>query len=246
MNIVLDRNILADILIKSIVAKLDYWNQRELLESPIEVIVFDSLYKFKDDDVELIPQRTVKTISGKFRPDIVLKRGQNEISIECDGKEFHQDDYYDEWRDSLILVSSNIQSIFRLKGKDIIAELNNIIFFIASKEPTFFNKDMINRLKPSIRPEFINRDKRHDIVVKKRIIYEDHVVDNEIIERMVEITWRNLSKSFDRFCIREILISYLNPGKTIEELKSLIKEKLMATEDLFTMFYEKYPEYKTD
>jgi hypothetical protein len=246
MNIALDRNILSDIVIKNLIAKLDFWNQRELLESPIELIVFDSLYKFKDDGVELIPQRTVKTISGNFRPDIVLKRGQNEISIECDGKEFHQDDYYDEWRDSLILVSSNIQSIFRLRGKDIIAELNNIIFFIATKEPTFFNIDMINRLKPSIRPEFINRDKRHDIVVKKRIFYKDHLFDNEIVERMVEITWRNLSKSFDRFCIREILISYLNPGKTIEELKSPIKDKLMSTEDLFTMFYEKYPEYKTD
>lgn len=105
---------------------------------------------------------------------------------------------------------------------------------------------MINRLKPSIRPEFINRDKRHDIVVKKRIFYKDHLFDNEIVERMVEITWRNLSKSFDRFCIREILISYLNPGKTIEELKSPTKDKLMSTEDLFTMFYEKYPEYKTD
>lgn len=246
MNIELDSSILFEILKKTLLANIDFWNQRELLESPIEEIVFDSLYKFKNEDAELIPQRTINSISGNFRPDIILKLGQKEISIECDGKEFHQDDYYDEWRDSLILVSSNIKSIFRLRGKDIMTEMNNILYFIATKEPAFFNMDLISRLRPSIRPEFINRDERHDCVVKKRIVYDDYGFNNDKVERMVEIIWRNLSRSFDKFCIREILISYLNPGKTIEHLKSFTKGKHMSTEDLFLMFYEKYPEYMVE
>ena len=39
------------------------------------------------------------------------------------------------------------------------------------------------------------------------------------------------TKSFDRFCYREILIAYLNPGKSIEELialKSQIENLRMA------------------
>ncbi|MCD4793611.1 MAG: hypothetical protein K8R54_10280 [Bacteroidales bacterium] len=243
MNIPIDRNILSEIIKYELNSLSDFWNKKELLESPIEEMVFEYLYKFKNENAELIPQKTIKTISGNFRPDIILKNGEKEISIECDGEEFHKDDYYDEWRDTLILVSSKIQSIFRLRGNDIYTDLNNIIYFIANKEPNFFNMDMINRLKSSIRSEFINRDDIHDCVVKNRIVYDDYGLNGDLVKRMIEITWRNLSKSFDRFCIREILISYLNPGKTIDELKNLTKKKYIETEDLFTMFYDKYPEY---
>ncbi len=244
MQLELDRDMLFDIIQKRQASLSDFWNNRELLESPIEAIVFDHLFKFKNDNVELVAQKTVKTISGIFRPDIILKLGNREISIECDGEEFHKDDYYDEWRDTLILVSSNIQSIFRLKGKDIHFDLNDIVYFIAIKEPTFFNMDMINRLKPSIRPEFLDRDEMYDCGMKKRTVYEDFSFEEDTVRRMIEIIWRNLSKSFDRFCYREILISYLNPGKTIEELKTMNNLTHIHTNELFLMFYEKYPEYK--
>lgn len=87
MNIELDSNILSEIVIKTHFTNLDFWNQRDLLESAIAEIVFDSLFNFKNESTELIPQRTIKTISGNFRPDIILKIGQKEISIECDGNE---------------------------------------------------------------------------------------------------------------------------------------------------------------
>lgn len=234
-------------LIKSHIDSIaDFWNKNELLESPIEKIVFERLYKYKDESVELIPQKTIKTISGNFRPDIILKIEEKEIAIECDGEEFHQNDYYDEWRDSLILASSNIQSIFRLRGKDIYTDLQNIIYFLAKKEPIFFNQDLINRLKPSINPEFIDRNENMDCLVKKRIIYDDIGINGEPVKRTVEIIWRNIKRSFDRFCIREILIAYLNPGKSIEELIALKKEKEIPTEKLFDMFFDKYPEYKSN
>ena len=225
---------------------VDFWNKHELLESPIEEIVFELLFKYKNENVDLIPQRTVSTISGYFRPDIILKLNDREISIECDGEEFHKNEYYDEWRDSMILVSSNIQSIFRLRGSDIYTDLQDIVYFIAKKEPDFFNQDLINRLKPSIRPEFIDRNESFDFVVKKRVIYDDVGLNGEPVERTVEVIWRNLKKSFDSFCYREILIAYLNPGKSIEELIALKEMKEISTEKLFEMFFEKYPEYKNE
>ena len=246
MNIQLNNKIISQKIKAQIDSVADFWNKHELLESPIEEIVFERLFKYKNENTDLIPQRTIKTISGKFRPDIILKLNEKEIVIECDGEEYHQNEYYDEWRDSMILVSSNIQSIFRLRGKYIYTDLQDIIYFIAQKEPDFFNQDLIHRLKPSIRPEFIERNENFDCVVKKRIVYDDFGRNREPVKRMVEITWRNITKSFDRFCFREILIAYLNPGKSIEELIDLKKEKEISTEKLFVMFLEKYPEYKKD
>ena len=244
MNIQLNYKIISERIKSHIDSIADFWNKHELLESPIEEIVFERLFKYKNENTELIPQKTINTISGNFRPDIILKLNEKEIAIECDGEEFHQNDYYDEWRDSMILVSSNIQSIFRLRGKDIYTDLQDIIYFIAQKEADFFNQDLINRLKPSIRPEFIERNENFDCVVKKRIVYDDFGKNGEPIKRMVEVIWRNIEKSFDRFCFREILIAYLNPGKSIDELIDLKKEKEISTEKLFEMFFEKYPEYK--
>ena len=63
---------------------------------------------------------------------------------------------------------------------------------------------------------------------------------------MVEVIWRNFEKSFDRFCYREILIAYLNPGKSIDELIALKEIKEISTEKLIEMFFEKYPEYKNE
>jgi very-short-patch-repair endonuclease len=246
MNIQLNNKILSQRIKTHLDSVADFWNKYELLESPIEKIVFERLFKYKNENVDLIPQKTINTISGNFRPDIILKLGDNEIAIECDGKEFHKNEYYDEWRDAMILNTSNIQSIFRLRGTDIYTDLQDIIFFIAQKEPDFFNKDLIDRLKPSIRPEFIDRNENFDCVVKKRVVYDDFGKNGEPVKRMFEVNWLNIGKSFDRFCYREILIAYLNPGKSIEELIALKKEKEISTEKLYEMFFEKYPEYKDE
>ena len=247
MKQIIDSKILKDFVLNELNSRSDFLNKRELLESPIEEMVFDHLFKFKNENAELIPQKTIKTVSGNFRPDIILKLGKKEISIECDGEKYHQDEYYDEWRDALILVASEIESIFRLKGKNIYTDLNNIIFYIASKEPDFFNMDMVNRLKPAIHPEIKNQIESADYgFVKKNITYDDYGLHGDKVKRTIEIVWKNLKKSFDSFCIREILISYINPGKSIEELKDMTKEKFIETEDLYNLFYEKYPNYKKE
>lgn len=246
MNIKLNKEKIHELIKSHLDSRADFWNKHELLESPIEEIVFEQLFNYKNENADLIPQRTINTMSGNFRPDIILKLGENEIAIECDGEEFHKNEYYDEWRDAMILISSNIKSVFRIRGKDIYTDLKDIIFFIAQKEPDFFNIDLINRLKPSIRSEFIDGNEIFDCVVKKRVVYDDYGRNGEPIKRMVEIIWRNIEKSFDKFCYREILIAYLNPGKSIEELIDLKKEKEISTDELFEMFFEKYPEFKNE
>ncbi len=238
----IDKEKLSKLALNTVESINDFWNKNELLESPIESIVFERLFKYKNHNAYLIPQETIKTISGNFRPDIILKIKDKEIAIECDGEEFHQNEYYDEWRDALILATTNIQSIFRLRGKDIYTDIQNIIYFIAKTEPDFFDQDLINRLKPSIRPEFINRDERFDCVVKKRIVYDDFGKNNNPVKRTIEVTWRNIERSFSRFSFREILISYLYPHKSIDELIKIKDVKTMSTEKLYDLFFEKYPE----
>lgn len=137
----------------------------------------------------------------------------------------------------MILVSSNIQSIFRLRGKDINFDLNDIIYFIATKEPKYFNMDMISRLKPSIRPETLKSDEDLDFVLKKRIMYDDFGLHGDSVKRMIEIAWKNLAKSFDRFWIRLIVIAYLNPGQTIDELRNTNKDNHIKTDDLIEIFF---------
>ncbi|HBS88487.1 MAG TPA: hypothetical protein DEA97_18150 [Bacteroidales bacterium] len=214
------------------------------LESPIENMFHDQLFKYKGGKVKVVPQYSVKTISGTFRLDFVLESDGSFIGIECDGKEFHKDDWYDEWRDSLLLFSSGLKSIFRFKGKDIYYSIKDLVYIMARKEPTFFNMDMIERISPSINNEIKEIIEGTWDQVKKKFEFTDSSFDDKDILYQIEITWRNLKRSFDTFCYKEVLYSYIFPGKTIEELKNILSEKHYETEQLLKLFNDKYPENK--
>ena len=204
-------------------------------ESPIEELLLTQLYLFKSHGVKIIPQYQVKTISGDFRADIALIKDDNIILIECDGKEFHKNrSYYDSWRDALIIASTDIRSIFRFCGFDINFRLHDVIYFINLRESIFIDSESINR--------FINiitatvRDDTYYMRTRDGYLYID---PNEQQKREIYFTHKN--RDLSRSETREVVISYLNPGKCIDELISDKTYYNLSTEELLELFKNKYP-----
>jgi len=229
-------------LIENKVQTSDFWDKRELLESPIEEYMFDELFKYKSHETELHAQQTIKTISGNFRPDIVLKNGNKLIAIECDGKDFHEDDFYDEWRDVLILSSSKIETIFRLRGRDINSKPKDLIYFMANKEPDFFNIDMVLRLKNSLIPPIQKCKPNYKSETSEFFEFEDLNEAGKEYTNGLVINWRNIERNSSDIWIRQLLISYLHPGEKIKELKEhFSKYNSLTSDELEDLYYTKYP-----
>ena len=197
-----------------------------LLESPIEEITYECLLKLINENTYIVLQKSIRTVSGDFRLDIVLRKGEKEIAIECDGEEFHGSDkkqYCDEWRDALILFSSKISSIFRLKGSDINADVYGLIFFVASKEPDFFCPEKLFRFQNIVNSCFYQNSINNttSAVNGHTITIDWSDTNKKITTRTFRIYWKNIYKSWDRFWDRLVLISCLNPHKKITELFEL-------------------------
>jgi very-short-patch-repair endonuclease len=92
----------------------------EKIESPIEQILLNHLIKYLDLETEVLVQTPFSTVSGNFRTDIILKKDDKKVVLECDGEEFHtkeDNEWYDEWRDALLLKHEHVETIYRIKGK---------------------------------------------------------------------------------------------------------------------------------
>jgi hypothetical protein len=116
-------------------------------ESPIEDIFAWHITKYLKADVKFYPQFPINTICGKFRLDFVIGYDDKLIGFECDGLNFH-DPYRDLWRDSMILGTKRIDSIFRLRGSDIYRYPNDLLYTIARFYSSIFSsRGLINLSK---------------------------------------------------------------------------------------------------
>ncbi len=108
-------------------------------ESPIATAIEHQL--LKHDLVETVFRREypAPTEWANFRIDIVLSVGDRRIGIECDGAEFH-DEFRDELRDSLILGSGIVDTIWRLPGADIHNHVHDCLFLISLYDSFIFDK----------------------------------------------------------------------------------------------------------
>lgn len=131
-------------------------------DSPIEDTFAKFSEKYLSPDVALNTQVEVKTICGLFRLDFVATDSNGkQTGFECDGKEFHEKSR-DEWRDAMILGSSNIDEIYRISGKEITYRIEDVFFVIPKWSPWLFDdrqKYNLSRIaseevtKRSIEPE---------------------------------------------------------------------------------------------
>ncbi len=210
------------------------------VESPIEQIFLNHLQKYLSFETEIIVQYPIKTISGNFRADIVLKKKDKIIIIECDGEEFHtkdDDDWYDEWRDTLILFQRRVDTIYRIKGVDIYNNINSVIYLIYTYEKEFFNSEYAERLPK----------KEIDNTWREKRIHYTYTNDyGDEIPSSIKVKRKNLISDFDTFWLKYVLYSLIYPEKNIKQLISIMKDKHYEKSTLITILNKKFPEFTID
>jgi hypothetical protein len=113
-------------------------------DSPIEAIFAWNLGKYINPDLKLDKQIEVNTPWGIFILDFVVECESERIAFECDGKDFH-DVERDEWRDAVILGEGHVDTIYRLRGTDLVHRAEDCLFIISHLEPQIFsNKGRAN------------------------------------------------------------------------------------------------------
>jgi len=195
----------------------------EKIESPIEQILLNHLIKYLDNQTEVSIQIPFKTVSGIFRADIVLERLGRKIILECDGEEFHTkeiNEWYDEWRDVLLLKHQEVETIYRIKGKDIYSNINEIIFIISKYDSDFFNPRIIMRILNSCKSTTIE-----DYSHRKRININYITEFDKEVNFTLEVKRKNLVDGYDSFWDKYVLYSLIFDNKNVKELIEIMKSK---------------------
>jgi len=210
------------------------------IESPIEEILLNHIIKFLNGKTEIVVQYPISTISGNFRADIVLRKGERIVIIECDGEEHHtkdRDDWYDEWRDTLILIQRKADVIYRIKGIDIQNNLYKVFAIIYANDEDLFNKEYADRI-PKIDVE--------GSWYKKQVYYDYYKENGQKIKSKIEVKRKELGKDFDSFWFKYVLYSLLYSDKNIYELIDEMSSKHYDSKNLLKMINEQYPKLKLD
>jgi len=108
-------------------------------DSPIEDIFAWNLGKYINPNLRLDKQTEVNTPWGIFILDFMVECKSEKIAFECDGKDFH-DVGRDEWRDAMILGGGHVDTIYRLRGTDLVHRAEDCLFVISQLEPQIFSK----------------------------------------------------------------------------------------------------------
>lgn len=109
-------------------------------ESKLEEELAHNIEKYLCPEVKIEPQFNVETPWGEFRLDFIITRpGAAPIGLECDGVQFH-DPARDEWRDSLILGTSDLKAIYRFPGPALVYHLEDCLYLLSKWEPACFSK----------------------------------------------------------------------------------------------------------
>ncbi len=131
-----------------------HWSKPEFeppYDSPIENDFAYNIVKYLDEGVTFKKQVSVDTVCGRFRLDFMAHRSRRCIGFECDGKEFHHNEVFvsprDRWRDALILETGVIEVIYRFPGKDLVYNINDCLFILASCQPQLFSERGIENLR---------------------------------------------------------------------------------------------------
>lgn len=109
-----------------------------LYESPIEELFAYEFLRHAPASA-LLPQRSLRTRWGVFRPDFVMNSAGRCVAVECDGEAFHEAEP-DRWRDALLLGSEVVDVIYRLEGKAIHWNLHDCLYILAVLEPAVFHE----------------------------------------------------------------------------------------------------------
>lgn len=205
------------------------------VESPIETFFLNHLVNFLSTETQVVIQYPIETIGGNFRADIALIKDNKKIVIECDGKEYHseeKDDWYDEWRDTLILFQGEINTIYRVKGSDIFNEIYKAISIISHFDPNYFNTTKTSQLK------------NLNIIDNRITKYVESNNDAIEIEDSIAVKRKNLNKDFDFFWIKYVMYSLIHSGEKIPQLIEIMRSEALEFEELIDKLNLCYPDIK--
>jgi very-short-patch-repair endonuclease len=107
-------------------------------ESPLEQDFAHHVVKYLSDDVEVTPQVWADTAVGRFRMDFVLERHGRRVAIECDGREFHEEQR-DRARDFAILAAGAADVIYRVRGQDAFWRTDDVLYLLSTLEGDLFS-----------------------------------------------------------------------------------------------------------
>ena len=197
---------------------------RVKLKSPLEELFIETLEKYLASEVEILPQYEVNTLAGKFRLDFLLTVNSKKVAFECDGAEFH-DKWHDEWRDSLILGTGNIDAIYRFRGKDIHTFLQDCIYLIYHFDKEFFydRYSLISSglISEELKKQMQNFDQKEKIMIGYKAIDE---YGNQVGWLGLEIGRRDKNDKAGHWNVL-YNVAKNNLGLRIEELMEISKRE---------------------
>lgn len=158
-------------------------------DSPLEEIFAYHFEKYKKTEITLYQQVQVNTICGPYWLDFAIKHNGNIIGIECDGKDYHETER-DLWRDSMILGTGNVDSIYRFCGRDLNYHINNCLFLLSEAEPQLFSQRGI-----------VNLNQLHSSESRGSDYNEKYILDNYLV-----IFCRNIDEESNNLYNTEIYI----------------------------------------
>ena len=218
-----------EILHKSLFAEAQPRADRIKLESPIEELLIQSLEKYLSPQTQILPQYEIMTLAGKFRLDFLLTVGDKKIAIECDGKDFH-DEWRDEWRDALILGTSEIDTIYRFRGKDIFTFLDDCIYLIYH-----YDKELFSDRYPILAARLISDSLKHKLDMEPAFRHETNTIEYEITNEDDDIVkWKRViteRRNKDDYAGHwNILfdIAKKNPGLNLDQLMEIRRKEMDA------------------
>lgn len=129
--------------------------------SPIESTFAYFAAKFLARGVDFLRQVQIDTICGRFRPDFVVDLGDRQVGIELDGAKYH-DPWRDEWRDAMLLGSEALDVIYRVRGKDAWAHVEDVLYAHAELEPDMFSAGGRQNLRNLASEGALDREIRPD------------------------------------------------------------------------------------
>ena len=104
-------------------------------ESPLEDYFARHITKYFAPNVKFEKQVWVETVCGNYRIDFVATYNSRTIAFECDGSQHSE--WYDLWRDAMILSSGDIDEIYRLPGRTIFECYEACFYMIARSGPSY-------------------------------------------------------------------------------------------------------------
>jgi hypothetical protein len=183
-------NTLAQLELLSEPLNQDRPDYRPPYDSPIEDALAYPLVKYLDPDVSFSKQHRIRTFCASFRVDFYIAHNSRRIAIECDGKKFHNSTR-DLVRDTLILGSGAVETIFRVQGKDAYYRPEDCLYLIAQYCPEFFSERGRANLETLASPEAKSASLsfRQPFISIKHEISDDDVFD--LIPWMIHLQARS-------------------------------------------------------